>query len=78
MAAVSSRGEKEFAYLDYFMYGLPTQIFLYGVFVEIYNACWLSGTRKFKSDDPDLPLRHVEKKREDGDEKGVAPLPFLN
>ena len=31
----------EFVYLDYFMYGVPnpsTQIFLYGVFVELYGV----------------------------------------
>ena len=39
---VSSR-EEEFVYLDYFMYGLSTQIFLYGVFVEIYHAGWSGG-----------------------------------
>ena len=39
---VSSR-EEEFVYLDYFMYGLSTQIFLYGVFVEIYHAGWSAG-----------------------------------
>ena len=44
-AAVSSR-EEQFVYLDYFMYGVPnpsTQIFLYGVFVEIYHAGWSGG-----------------------------------
>ena len=28
-------------YLDNFMYGLSTQIFLYGAFVEIHNTCSL-------------------------------------
>ena len=44
-AAVSSR-EEQFVSLDYFMYGVPnppTQIFLYGVFVEIYHAGWSVG-----------------------------------
>ena len=45
---VSSR-EDEFVYLDYFMYGISTQILLYGVFVEIYHAGWSAGGSR-KSD----------------------------
>ena len=72
---VSSRKE-EFVFLDYFMYGISTQIFLYGVSVEIYNTCW--WTRKFKSDDADLPLRHVKKKARWRRERCGSPLLLIS